>query len=746
MNLELTMRRFLPLLLLVLAVAGFRQQLHATHVLGVTVTYECLGASQYRIHHHTYVDCQGLPCSAPSNLTITGVGGGCTAPTLGPWVFQSSNEVTMFATSMPTTCNGGSAPGVRDCYYTRDANFTGVSCTKYVLGWSECCRIGSITNLSNPSAQSRGVSTDTLNLGLAPCNSSPVWHIAPPFYAVKTQANYFDLGGEDPDGDSLSYRMVAPVNASMSPLAYNLGYSPTSPLGSNWFVNLNTETGLLGLVPVPPASLQFAAMSIIVDEWRGGVRIGSVRRDFDLNVLPSMPANQLPVITGPLNVTGGMNFGGALVVSPGTTLCADFNATDPDPGVATQLTWMSDVQGGMLTDTFGSPPDTVFAVGPWARVCITAPNRLGSDTVTITAIDTTRQLNNMVIHGVPVFFGAAELVWPGDANNDLIADAFDLLPIGVAFGSTGNTRPGASNTWVGQSCFPWQDTITGGIDKKFIDCDGNGLIDANDTLPVSLNYGLTHTKGNIPYTRTTGSDPVFRIVLPDSADVGDTIEAPILLGDGSVPASNVLGWAFRMHYDESLIDSSTFWIDFNNSWVSPGGNAMEIQRNHPTLYNADAAQVRTTHTTVSGNGEVCRAHFVIIDNIDGKRQALDSAALNIFFTDVRVIRQDGSLMGIDVQSDSMLVYDRTTDQHQAPVTPRIDMYPNPATQGRTVTVEAQGMDIQSVEVWSIQGQMLMQLNGPRKRFELNTEDLAQGLFFMKARTQAGWTVRQLVLD
>ena len=89
---------------------------------------------------------------------------------------------------------------------------------------------------------------------------------------------------------------------------------------------------------------------------------------------------------------------------------------------------------------------------------------------------------------------------------------------------------------------------------------------------------------------------------------------------------------------------------------------------------------------------------------------------------------------------------RSTDQHQAPVTPRIDMYPNPATQGRTVTVEAQGMDIQSVEVWSIQGQMLMQLNGPRKRFELNTEDLAQGLFFMKARTQAGWTVRQLVLD
>lgn len=740
------MRRLLPLLLLILAVAGLRQPLQATHVSGVTITYECLGGSQYRIHHHSYVDCQGSPCVAPVGVTITGVGGGCSSPTLGPWVFQSSNEVTMFATNLPTTCNGGTAPGVRDCYYTRDVDFTGVTCTKYVFAWTECCRKPSITNLSNPGVQTRGVNTDTLNLSLAPCNSSPVWHIPPPFFALKTQANYFDLGGTDPDGDSLSYRMAAPVDASLNPLAYNLGYSPASPLGTNWFVNLNHETGLLGLIPVPPGTLQFAAMSIIVDEWRGGVRIGSVRRDFDLAVLASLPANQLPTISGPLNVTGGMIYSGVLVVSPGSTMCADFSATDPDAGVATQLTWMSDVEGGMLTDTFGSPPDTVFGIGPWARLCVTAPNRLGMDTVTITAIDTTRQLNNMVIQQVPVWFGAAELVWPGDANNDLVADAFDLLPIGVAFGGTGYTRPGASNTWVGQASLPWQDTITGGIDKKFIDCDGSGLIDVNDTLPVSLNYGLTHTKGNIPYARTTGTDPLFRIVLPDSADVGDTIEAPILLGDLGMPANDVLGWAFRMHYDESLIDSSTFWIDFGNSWVSPSGNAIEMHRNHATLFNVDAAQVRTTHTTVSGNGEVCRAHFVIIDNIDGKRQMVDSAALNIFFTDVRVIRQDGSLMGVDVQGDSMLVYDRTTEQHLPPVTPRIDMYPNPAAQGRTVTVASQGMDIQSVEVWSIHGQKLLQVDGPRQRFDIDTENLSQGLFFMKARTQAGWTVRQLILD
>lgn len=738
------MRRLLPLFLLLWTVAGLHSSLHATHVYGATITYECLGGNIYRVHHHTYADCQGPVCIPPTNVTFTGVGGGCSAPVDMGWVWHGTPEITMLAPTLPTTCNGGMITGVSDWYYTKDLDFTGVTCIKYVLSWTECCRNAAITNLSNPNTQSRGLATDTINLALG-CNSSPVWHNPPPFLALRTQPNHFDLGAIDPDGDSLSYQMAAPVSSTFSPLPYNPGYSPTSPLGSAWTVTLDTESGLLSLIPLP-GNTQLAAMSIVVDEWRNGVKIGSVRRDFDLQTLNSFPANQLPTISGPLNVTGGMSYSGVLVVSPGSTMCADFSATDPDAGVATQLTWMSDVEGGMLTDTFGSPPDTVFGIGPWARLCVTAPNRLGMDTVTITAIDTTRQLNNMVIQQVPVWFGAAELVWPGDANNDLVADAFDLLPIGVAFGSTGYIRPGASNTWVGQANLPWQDTIAGGIDKKFIDCDGSGLIDVNDTLPVSLNYGLTHSKGNIPYTRTTGSDPLFRIVLPDSADVGDTIEAPILLGDLGMPANDVLGWAFRMHYDESLIDSSTFWIDFNNSWVSPSGNAIEMQHNHATLFNVDAAQVRTTHTTVSGNGEVCRAHFVIIDNIDGKRHALDSATLNLFFTDVRVIRQDGSLMGVDVQSDSMMVFDRTTDQQQAPVAPRIDMYPNPAAQGRTVTVQAQGMDIETLEVWTIHGQLIRKLDGPRQRFDLKTEDLAQGLFFIKARTQAGWTMRHLVLD
>lgn len=46
-------------------------------------------------------------------------------------------------------------------------------------------------------------------------------------------------------------------------------------------------------------------------------------------------------------------------------------------------------------------------------------------------------------------------------------------------------------------------------------------------------------------------------------------------------------------------------------------------------------------------GQVATAHFVIIDNIDGKRATLDSASLNVFFTDVKVIGMDGLAMPVD---------------------------------------------------------------------------------------------------
>lgn len=715
-------------------------RLVASHFLGAAITYECLGGGLYRIDFHYYGDCQGLtPTAYP---TFVGVGSGCSAPTVSSWTLVSATDASYLAPTLPTTCGAGPYPGMRDYHFTATANFAGATCTQYNVQYTECCRSGSITNISNPASVGGGVFTQTIDLSV--CNSSPVWHNPVPSIALVSRDNHFDLGGTDPDSDSLVYALVAPLDQNLAPVPYAVGHSVAAPMGPNWDVRIDSETGLLSVLP-QPGSTGVVALAVEVEEYRSGVLVGRVHRAFQLRVLAALPANQLPTIAGPANVSGATAIGGDIVVAPGASACMDFSATDLDPGVATQLGWMSDLEGATLTDTFGTGPDTVFAVGPWARVCWTAPNRLGVDTITVTAIDTTRQLNNMVILRQGVRIGDPALVWPGDANNDLVADAFDLLPIGVAMASTGPARPGASNTWVGQPSTPWLDTIPGNVDKKFIDCDGNGTVQAADTIPLSLNYGLTHPKALLPMGRGLTTDPPLRLELPDSASVGDTISAPIILGDASVPANGVLGFAFRIQYDPALIDSSTFWVEFTNSWVAPSGNPLTITRNNAAQHHCDGALVRTTHTPVSGMGEVARAHFVIIDNIDGKRAAIDSAQLSMAFLDARVVDALGQGIPFDAMADSMTVFDRTVEQQAASPSPGWAAFPNPAHD--RVTLQATGGHIEAYEILNLQGQVVMaaaQLDRARVRVELG--GLAQGLYLLRVQVAGQWQVQRLVHD
>lgn len=81
-------------------------------------------------------------------------------------------------------------------------------------------------------------------------------------------------------------------------------------------------------------------------------------------------------------------------------------------------------------------------------------------------------------------------LYPGDTNNDGVANHFDLLPIGVAYGMEGIPRPGATFDWAPQLLFPpWPDALpVSGINKGFVDCDGNGFIDTFDLSAIVLNF------------------------------------------------------------------------------------------------------------------------------------------------------------------------------------------------------------------------------------------------------------------
>ena len=145
-------------------------------------------------------------------------------------------------------------------------------------------------------------------------------------------------------------------------------------------------------------------------------------------------------------------------------------------------------------------------------------------------------------------------VWPGDANNDRHADNADLLNIGLGYGTTGAARSGASNAWVGQTATDWVDTFLTGVNYKFSDCNGDGVIDANDTLPLSMNFGLVHPKTNeYNWTWRSGAPALTIHYSKDTVVAGDTLIVSLLLGDSLTTVSNIYGLSFTYNYDPLVL-------------------------------------------------------------------------------------------------------------------------------------------------------------------------------------------------
>jgi gliding motility-associated-like protein len=118
---------------------------------------------------------------------------------------------------------------------------------------------------------------------------------------------YFDFGGTDADGDSLVYSLITPIQGYSSkdqPAAPGRGSSSYPKL--TWIdgisvaniipgpkpLTVNRKTGQLSVTPGTTGLYVFAVQ---VDEYRNGVKIGTLNRDFQLKVVdcPKMDAPKL---------------------------------------------------------------------------------------------------------------------------------------------------------------------------------------------------------------------------------------------------------------------------------------------------------------------------------------------------------------------------------------------------------------------------------------------------------------------
>jgi len=475
-----------PVLLLCLLTAG-AAQVRATHAAGGELLYEWVSDSTYRFYFKFYRDCSGIPEPDSERMcyfnSCNGQNGSIYLQKMIvlPGGILNAAEVSPGCAGYYTACSGGTLPGFREWWYS--GTVTLPSRCNY---WTFYIAL----NGRNPSTNAvpvlpvQGIPLyieATLDNLHAPGSSSPFFSVKPVPYVCANSMNTYNSGAVDPDNDSISFEFIYPrtipvmyTGAAPCATAYSAvdipfigGFSLSEPFATN---NTFTFSAVTGQMSFAPAGISNNAIAIRVNKYRKGVKIGSVMRDIQFQVVAC--SSMQPFFSVDSSTVAGARWDGSMMYgSTNTTLRFCYHAASR-PGT---LLSVSDNHGavmpGSVTAYTGQFSDSVTGCLSWTPSCTDTGLRLFA----VTVKDSTCLSPGILVAQtfvVPVYItpsatpthreivicpgGAADLR-PGSGTAPV---SWSVLPGGDGTGSLSCTacrnpvaRPAATTTYVARYAF-----------------------------------------------------------------------------------------------------------------------------------------------------------------------------------------------------------------------------------------------------------------------------------------------------
>jgi hypothetical protein len=172
----------------------------------------------------------------------------------------------------------------------------------YYVVWERCCRNASIMNIRNPGDVGNAFYMEfpsVLKNNERFLNTAPIFNDITGDFPCINQPFSFPFGAFDPDGDSLTYKLVIPFaghsnlgSGNSEPYPPNPapypwinwvpGYGINNEIPGNPALTINPTNGNLS---VTPTRTGLFAIAVECTEFRNGVQIGLVRRDFQFWVI-----------------------------------------------------------------------------------------------------------------------------------------------------------------------------------------------------------------------------------------------------------------------------------------------------------------------------------------------------------------------------------------------------------------------------------------------------------------------------
>ncbi len=286
-------RLALTLLLFFIASSTF-----ATHIIGGEMYYDHTGGSNYLVTLDLYRDC------SPDNTNGTGFD-----QQVQIGVFTGTGQFLFYQNIsypgeqiVPVVINNPcltAPPNVCIATSRYQAVFNlPPTASGYHLSYQRCCRTPAILNLQNPGDQGL---TCTVRIPGTPSatNSSPRFVDYPPVVLCVGEEMVFDHSATDPDGDVLEYVLCNPLLGGTplnpapppgpppyTPVGWAAGYSANNPIDGAPPLVIDASTGEL---TVTPTQVGVYTVGVCVKEYRAGVLLSEVSRDFMFTVVVCDP-------------------------------------------------------------------------------------------------------------------------------------------------------------------------------------------------------------------------------------------------------------------------------------------------------------------------------------------------------------------------------------------------------------------------------------------------------------------------
>ncbi|MGB1120535.1 MAG: T9SS type A sorting domain-containing protein, partial [Saprospiraceae bacterium] len=352
---------------------------------------------------------------------------------------------------------------------------------------------------------------------------------------------------------------------------------------------------------------------------------------------------------------------------------------------------------------------------------------LGTDTVTLASANEVVNFYITVVNGV----------WPGDTDDDALVNNVDLLNIGLAYNTVGVPRSSQSIQWNGYLADDWSMTFPNGLNAKYADANGDGTINANDTMAIVQNWGLTYNKNGGGNGVTIYLETAALTITNDSI-----ITIPIMLGNAQSPVSSIYGLAFSVTYNWELVKDGTAYISFDSTWLGTNQNMIAIQKDFYNNEIIEAAVTRIDGNNVNGFGQIGTLGFTIQDDIIRGGDSLFS--FNVL--NIQAVESDAST--VDLQGQNQDIYwqtliDIANNTQNVNLSNDINIYPNPATD--FLNIETKGLQIETIEIYDLTGRQILQnQNLINNKLEIST--LSNGFYIVHIKTNLGvWNEKIMVV-